>query len=130
MKKVDLQTEEVFGDINLIQSQTHKSLVFTELSSLDKSMVGQQVRVRARLHTQRAQGNVAFLKLRKAQHTLQAVAAKSDTVPKDLIKFIGICPKESIVDIEGVVADPGIAIEGASQQVEVQISKFFVVSRV
>jgi len=50
-------------------------------------------------------------------------------VPKDLIKFIGIIPKESIVDVIGTVTKPTEMIEGCTQNVEIQIAKIFVVSR-
>ena len=38
-------------------------------------------------------------------------------------------PNESIVDITGKVSNPGKPIQSCTQQVELQITKFFVVSR-
>ena len=78
-----------------------------------------EVRVRARVHTSRSQGNVAFITLRKGLYSAQVVASKSDTVPKDMIKFIGIIPKESIVDVIGKVSKPTEDIEGCTQGVEI-----------
>lgn len=42
---------------------------------------------------------------------------------------MGAVPSESIVDILGKVVKPQNAIESCSQQVELQILKFFVVNR-
>ena len=39
-----------------------------------------------------------------------------DKVSKQMIKFIGACPKESIVDIEGQVVIPDDQIESCSQK--------------
>ena len=38
-------------------------------------------------------------------------------------------PNESIVDLTGKVSNPGKPIQSCTQQVELQITKFFVVSR-
>lgn len=42
---------------------------------------------------------------------------------------MGNVPPESIVDLTGKVAKPGKPIESCTQQVELQIVKFFVVNR-
>ena len=42
---------------------------------------------------------------------------------------MGAVPPESIVDLTGKVVKPGKPIESCTQQVELQIVKFFVVNR-
>ena len=46
-----------------------------------------------------------------------------------MIKYLQGIPPESIVDITGKVVKPEKPIESCSQQVELQIVKFFVVNR-
>ena len=46
---------------------------------------------------------MAFLVLREEYDTAQAVAFKSDTIPKPALNFISKIPCESIVDIHGTV---------------------------
>lgn len=46
---------------------------------------------------------MAFLVLREQFETAQAVAFKSDSLPKEAISFISKIPNESIVDIFGTV---------------------------
>lgn len=126
---VPYDTEEQFGTVEMIKSQFYNKYQFTELKALTEEIVGQEVRVRARLHSSRVKGNAAFIILRKGLYTAQASAFKTDTVPKELIDCIGITSKESIIDIVGTVIKPEQAIESCTQQVEVQVQKFFVISR-
>lgn len=42
---------------------------------------------------------------------------------------MGAVPNESVIDLTGIVRIPEKAIEGCSQQVELEITKFFVVNR-
>ena len=46
-----------------------------------------------------------------------------------MITYMSDVPNESIVDITGKVSNPGKPIQSCTQQVELQITKFFVVSR-
>ena len=46
-----------------------------------------------------------------------------------MITYMSDVPNESIVDLTGKVSNPGKPIQSCTQQVELQITKFFVVSR-
>lgn len=60
----------------------------------------------------------------------QAIAVKSETVPKEMIKYIEGVPRESVVDIEGEVTAPKEEVHGCTQkQIEIQVKKFLVISR-
>ena len=61
---------------------------------------------------------MAFLVVREAGYTVQCVLnVNTRVVSKGMVKFVTSLSKESIVDVEGIVTAPGIAITGASQQV-------------
>ena len=130
-KIVPIESEEAYGDLEMIQSFTHNKFTFTEIGQLDESQVGKHVRVRARVHTSRAQSNnLIFVTLRKGMSSCQAVAAKSDAVPKEMLKFITQVPKESVVDIEGEITAAKEDIHGCTQKkIEIQVKRFLVISR-
>lgn len=130
IKLLPIETEEAFGDLEMIQSFTHQKFTFTEIEKLDETLVGKQVRVRARVHTSREQGNLVFITLRKGISSCQAVAAKSETVPKEMLKYIVKVSRESIVDIVGEVTAATEDIHGCTQKkIELQVKRFLVVSR-
>lgn len=130
IKVLPIETEEPYGDLEMIQSLTHQKFKFVEVNELNEKLVGQEIRVRARIHNSRVQGNLVFVMLRKGMHSVQVVGAKSETVTKDMIKYIQHIQKESVVDVIGEVTAAKEEIIACTQKtVEVQIKKFLVVSR-
>ncbi|CUE67699.1 aspartyl-tRNA synthetase, putative [Bodo saltans] len=122
-----------FGVTVLPQEQTPAShaQTFHEIDSLNMSLEGMSVIVRARVHTVTKKGKLAFMMLRDNQCSVQATAVTGDLqAPKELIDFIGQIPVESIVDVVGVVARVEVPINIATQRdVEVKISKVHIVSQ-
>lgn len=121
--------KETYGDYPLIKSTYRSNRVWTSLPKIDETLEGQEVLVRARIHNSRGKGNNCFIVLRENFYTLQACAFKSETTPKEMITYMSDVPCESIVDIVGKVAKPGKPIQSCTQQVELQIVKFYVVNR-
>ncbi|EFJ52967.1 hypothetical protein VOLCADRAFT_72624 [Volvox carteri f. nagariensis] len=122
---------EQYGDYPMVQSREQSSRVWTKVESLGKDLSEQKVLVRARVHTTRGKGKSAFLVLRQRTATVQAVLFADDvTVSKGMVKYATQIPKESIVDLEGVVKVPEKPIEGCSQKdVELQVTGIRTVSR-
>jgi len=115
----------------LIQSKERKNLIFTEIKDLDESKVNQKILVRGRLHTSRATGNLVFLIIRQRLFTVQAILAKEKEakISKQMINFVKDIPKESIIDIEGIIGKAPSKIETTTQHsVEIKITKIFVVN--
>jgi len=130
IKVLPIDSTDNFGDLEMIQSLTHGQFAFTEVSELDTSKVGQTVRVRARVHNLRVAGNLIFITFRKGMHSVQAVAAKSEETPKEMLKYIEGVSRESVVDIEGTLIAPKEEIVTCTQKtVELQVKKFIVVGR-
>lgn len=124
------RTSESFGDLPLICSTAHGTSRLTPFAALSEQSVSQKVTVRARLQTYTARGNLAFVVLRQGQHTLQAAAFKSDAISKEMLAFICGVSRESIVEIEATVVQPKAEIKRCSiQNLELQVERFFVVSR-
>ncbi len=119
----------LFGE-RVIKSFAYDSIKYTDISALKPEHVGATVTVRARIASNRKQGaKLAFLVLRQAFDTIQAIVATSDTVPPEFVAFAAAIPTESIVDVEARVAAPQRPITSTSQQnLELEVVKLFVVS--
>ena len=63
------------------------SLSLTSLKDLETNNKDSLVKVRARVHSLRVKGNIAFIVLRQDINTLQAVAVKSEEINKETLKI-------------------------------------------
>lgn len=123
--------KDKYGDARMVQSVEITGRKWTRVSDLTADKVGQTVLIRARLHTSRVKGKSAFVVLRERVSTVQCTLFVDDkTVSKGMIKYVEGVPKESIVDVEGVVAKPEAAVEGCTQKdVEIQVTGFHTISK-
>lgn len=100
------------------------------VSSLNGKAAGQTVLIRARLHQVRGKGKVAFIVLRQAFNTVQAVVeVRGEAIPKAFVKFAAAVPRESIVDVTGVVSATPTETKCTQSDVEIQVTALHVVSR-
>eukprot|EP01138_Halocafeteria_seosinensis_P003060 gb/GECG01003128.1/.p1 GENE.gb/GECG01003128.1/~~gb/GECG01003128.1/.p1 ORF type:complete len:540 (+),score=77.57 gb/GECG01003128.1/:1-1620(+) len=124
------QFKETFGKAERIQSQKHTGRKWTRIDELDESRVGEEVLIRGRVHTSRTAGKLAFVLLRQAVSSVQAVVFQSKECPKEMIKFVEGVPHESVVDITGTVARPEQEIESATlKTLEIHMKTFHVISQ-
>lgn len=119
-----------YGLMPLIRStEKNSSRKIVNVGNLDKSVAGQTVWIRGRLHTSRAIGKQCFFVLRQREFTLQCLLSVNETVSKQMVKFTASISKESIIDVEGLIKVSPTKIESCSQQdVECVVQKIFVVS--
>jgi hypothetical protein len=95
------EPKEIFGDLELVQSNQATGREFVHVSHLNAaSYEGKEVWVRCRIHNSRSKGNNCFLVLRQSGFTVQGAMFKSETISKEMIKFSGSISKESIVDVK------------------------------
>jgi len=127
------EPKQLFGNYKVIQSDVEplgSGRKFTSLEVLESpDLLGKKVWVRSRVSGIRVKGKSIFLVMRQMRATAQAVVNESDTVPKDMIKWISkeITP-ESIVDLYGElkVAD----VKSCSiQKVEIDVEKLYMVNK-
>lgn len=110
-----------FGDLELNRSQSDPELryakTFTFVHELDESKIGQQVIIRARLHSSRAASKkLVFVVIRERFATVQAViSVKEGEVSQGMVTYTSSIPKESIIEIKATVIQPSEAIKGCSQ---------------
>ncbi|KAG9127355.1 aspartate--tRNA ligase dps1 [Ceratobasidium sp. 392] len=118
--------QQNYGKLPLNQSQERTGRPRAQISAFDASKDGEEVIVRARVHTSRAQGNkMVFFALRQRQHTVQAlVTVAPETISKQMAKWAAGIPLESIVLVEGVVKRSPEEIKGATiKDAEIHIKK-------
>ena len=122
------EPKDMFGDLVLVQSNQKTNRKFVHVSQISAKLDGENVWLRARVHTTRAKGNNCFLVLRSAGFTVQGTLFKSESTSKEMIKFAGSLSKETIVDVKGKVlkADVKSCTQG---DVEVAVERVYVVSR-
>ncbi|KAK2078410.1 hypothetical protein QBZ16_003250, partial [Prototheca wickerhamii] len=120
-----------YGDLPMVQSVEVTDKKWTAVSNLTTELENTEVLVRARLHAVRGKGKSAFLVLRQQLATVQAVLFVDDTtVSKGMVKYASAIPRESIVDITGIVAKPNVPVEGCSQsEVEIKVTSVRAVVR-
>lgn len=120
-----------YGDSERVQSQIITGRKWTDVLQLSPQLKGEKVLVRARVHAVRGKGKSAFLVLRQQTATVQAVLFVDDVyVSKGMVKYVTAIPRESIVDVEGVLDAPETPIEGCSQStVELKVTAVHCISR-
>ena len=114
-----------FGNLN-IQSEIRTGRTWTPIVSLDQTLEGQLVWIRARCHHIRKQSSkLVFLALREGLGTVQAV------VVGDIAKFAGSSlSKESVVDLLGRVTIPSEPVYSMTQKhIELQVEKLFCIAK-
>jgi len=118
-----------YGLQEMNQSKTRPNTVITEVKQLGLKMTGKTVNIRGRLHTSRAKGKQCFFVIREKTSSVQCLAFVSDTISKQMVKFIAHISKESIVDVEAVVKKVEEKVESCTQQdVELYVNQVWVVS--
>ena len=120
-----------YGDAAMVQSVAVSGRAWTDVAALAPALAGQTVLVRARVAAVRGKGKSAFLVLRQGGATAQAVLFVDDaTVSKGMVRYASNLSKESVVDLEGVVALPAEPVGACSQaDVELKVTAVRCVSR-
>uniref|UniRef100_A0A915L369 Aspartyl-tRNA synthetase n=1 Tax=Romanomermis culicivorax TaxID=13658 RepID=A0A915L369_ROMCU len=127
---VDVASEN-YGTYGLIQSKDKPDISFTKICDINESKDKSTVWIRGRLHTSRSKGKTCFVVIRQQLHTIQALMFVSDEekISKQMVKFAASIPKESIIDIQGVICKVDAPITSCTQQnVEIHIRKIFIVN--
>ncbi|XP_052872142.1 aspartate--tRNA ligase, cytoplasmic [Anopheles cruzii] len=108
---------ERYGVMKMIQSvERYADRSFVAVSELAQCKREAVVWVRGRVHTSRCKGKQCFLVLRQQSSTVQCLLAVNDTVSKQMVKFSGSIPRESIVDLKARVIPVEQRIESCTEQ--------------
>lgn len=124
-------SDGLYGVTKMIQSTgKHADRSFVMVHDLTTCAKDALVWVRGRVHTSRAKGKQCFLVLRQQSSTVQCVLAVNDsTVSKQMVKFSGSVPRESIIDIKAKVVQVESKIESCTEQnLELHVMEIYLVS--
>ncbi|KAH8272601.1 hypothetical protein KR026_012418 [Drosophila bipectinata] len=120
-----------YGLSEMIQSKDKRSeRNFVPVPELSGQVGKGLVWVRGRVHTSRAKGKQCFLILRQQSSTVQCILAVGDIISKQMVKFAGNIPKESIIDIQAKAVAVASKIESCTEQsLELSVEQIFVISQ-
>lgn len=132
-KTVEVQSDDVsqafYGIFPLIQSKVKNDRKLVSVGELGSGLADTKLWVRGRLSVSRATGKQCFFTIRQRYHTLQALVMASDTVSKQMVKFIAGISRESIIDVEGFLRKSPVKIDSCTQSdVELHVTQVFVIS--
>lgn len=122
---------DFFGDVN-INGDGSNSHQLSHIENIDSTKIGQTIWTRGSLHSSRCKGKQAFVILRDEGSTIQGILRVKESTPvtKEMIDYTSGIPKESIIDVCGLVKKSPVKIESCSQtDVELELTEIHVISR-
>lgn len=122
-------SKDLYGNFPLIQSRQKIDRQFSDVSALNASLADTKVWLRGRLFVSRSTGKQCFFTVRQRCHTVQAIVIASETISKQMVKFVAGISRESIIDVEGVLKQTPTRVESCTQgDVELHVTQVFVIS--
>ena len=119
----------LFGDTDLIRSTIDPEERFAKkyhrVKQLVEELKGEEITVRGRVHRVTGKGGACFIVLRESFYTCQACIFVDETITKNMVEYCRRIPRESMVQIKGVVQVPENPIKKCSQPVEVLIKEIW-----
>lgn len=103
---------------------------YKDTSKMDEAG-GPQIVFRGIVENARAQGaKLTFITFRQGLDTIQAVVAESETLSRQMVKFAGKIPAESVVLVHGLVKKPKELVKSTTiQHLELHVKKLYVVAK-
>lgn len=101
---------------------------FSKIKDLTSAQKGEKVWLRGRITESRCKGSLGFVLLRQTFYRLQLVVDANSCGSKEMIKWLGCLPIESMIDVYGTVVVPETPVVSSTQDVEVLVEKVYCVS--
>lgn len=92
-----------------------KGTEYSNIFQLKHLINKDKIWIRGRVHTSRCKGKQCFLVLRQQGDTVQCVFNVDNVISKQMVKFTGSIPKESIIDMKVQVVSVEKPIESCSE---------------
>ena len=136
-------SKEDYGDLPMIGSQEYKpsgvprvSLAeiaekYNDTTPIDEAAGGLEISFRASVENARNQSaKLSFLVFRQGSATIQSVVAASDKLSRQMVKFSGSIPSESIVLVHGLVKKTPEPVKSATiGHLEIHVKKLYIVAK-
>ncbi|KAI9173334.1 aspartate--tRNA ligase dps1 [Blastocladiella emersonii ATCC 22665] len=126
---VDYATH-LYGVLPVNQSTQRTGETRESISDITPDREGERIKLRARVHTSRAQGNkLCFFQLRQRFDTIQAVLTVDTVISKHMVKFATGINSESLVLIEATIVKSPEPVKSCTvQDAELRVHSVFVES--
>lgn len=121
---------KLFGEFKDLKKDSNRR--YTYIQDIQPDLVGQDIWIRAHLHSSRCKGKQAFLVLRQGCHTVQAILRVSEEtkITKEMIQFVEGISSYSVITVCGLVKQSPVKIESCSQkEVELSLRQVYALSR-
>lgn len=129
---VDAVEAPLFGDAPLFMSCSDLGRGYLSMQRSLEDHLGKRVWVRARVHTVRGTAKSCFLLLRDREEFMQACGFVGGRLTKDMVRYVNSLPKESVVEVCGLLQAVSNPIKTASplhQNLEIHLEKIYCASR-
>ena len=128
----DVSSED-YGELPMMQpymAQEPKRTGLAQLAGQDDA-AGKEVVFRVRVENARVQSaKLAFLVFSQGLSTIQAVVAASETLSRQMVKFAGSIPSQSIVLVQAIVQKPAEPVKSTTiQNLEVNVKKLYIIAK-
>ena len=130
-------SKDDYGELAMLGSQPYmpsaekvNRISLADLAGQEDA-AGKEVVFRASVENARVQSaKLAFLVFRQGLASIQAVVAASDTLSREMAKFSGSIPSESIVLVHATVAKPNEPVKSTTiQHLEVHVKKLYIIAK-
>ena len=81
-------SKNFYGNFPLIQSKEKFDRNLLNVGDLKATLAEQKIWVRGRLFVSRSTGKQCFFTIRQRFHTVQAIVISSETISKQMVKFV------------------------------------------
>lgn len=135
-------SKDDYGELHMIGSQPYlpqaNRATRVQLAEIAKKYgessqegAGAEIVFRASVENARNQSaKLSFLVFRQGLSTIQAVVAASDTLSRQMVKFAGSIPAESVVLVHGLIERPKDPVKSTSiQHLEVHVKKLYIIAK-
>ena len=130
-------SKDDYGELPMIGSQPYTpraekaTRILLEALSRSGDASGEEVVFRGIVENARNQSaKLSFLVFRQGLSTIQAVVAASDTLSRQMVKFAGSIPAESVALVHAVVEKPKEPVKSTTiQHLEVHVKKLYIIAK-
>ncbi|CAN0456215.1 unnamed protein product, partial [Ectocarpus sp. 12 AP-2014] len=108
----------------MVQSTEMTGKTFCPVGDLTSAKAGEEIWLRARVHTSRSIKKGVFLVLRQALYTVQATVFVGGNVGRPMVQYAEDVSKESVIDVRGTLVVTPSPVSGCTQkEVELKIEE-------
>lgn len=105
-----------------------ESRTFSKIKELNSNQKGEKVWLRGRITESRCKGSLGFILLRQTFYRLQLVIDANNCSSKEMIKWLGCLPIESMIDVYGTIVVPETPVVSSTQDIEILVERVYCIS--